>query len=162
MKTWLFIAFSCFFVSVAFAQDEVPPFKKNRSLPDFELELTDKTLFTKAKMQKNMPSILMFFSPGCDHCIIQTEGMLKRMKDLNKYQILLVTIQPIEELQAFDKKYQIKKYPNIVTGRDTRYVFPPFYEIQNFPYLAFYDNQGKLLSTFEGNMSVDDMLKKFR
>jgi hypothetical protein len=73
----------------------------------------------------------------------------------------MATYQPIEEVADFNKKYQLSKHPNIYTGRDTKYFFPPFYQIHNFPYLAFYDKKGKLITTFEGNMSVDNMIKKF-
>ena len=104
----------------------------------------------------------MFFSPGCDHCIHQFEDMQKRMKDLKPYNIVMATYQPVEELDAFNRKYQIAKYPNIVTGRDANYFLPPFYQIRNFPYFAFYDKSGKLKGTFEGNMSVDNILKKLK
>ena len=40
--------------------------------------------------------------------------------------------------------------------------FLRFIEIANFPYMAFYDKSQNLITTFEGNMSVDEMLKKFK
>lgn len=162
MKTWLFILLSCFSALWASGQYEVAPYQQTKALPPFELQQADNSIFTKAKLQKDRPVIIMFFSPGCDHCLHQTEAMLKRIKDLAKYQIVMATYQPIEELQEFNKKYQLSKYPNIVTGRDVKYILPPFYHIQNFPYLAFYDKTGKLLSSFEGNLSVDEMLKRFK
>jgi thioredoxin-related protein len=126
------------------------------------METVNNGVFSTAKLKKNTPVLIMFFSPGCDHCIHQFEDMRKRMNELKKYQIVMATYQPIEELAEFNKKYQISKYPNIITGRDHNYALPPFFEISNFPYLAFYDKSGKLITTHEGNMSVDNMLKKFK
>lgn len=153
----------CLMGSVAaFSQSEQPPYKANKRLPVFELEQVNNTKFNTNKLKKNVPTIIMFFSPGCDHCIHQVEDMQKRMKDLKTYHIVMATYQPLEELAEFNKKYQIAKYPNIVTGRDADYFLPPFYQIRNFPYFAFYDKAGKLRGTFEGNMSVDNIIRKLK
>ena len=162
MKNWLLLPFFCFFILAAYSQDDDALYRKNKSIPSFELQLTDNAVFTKVSLKKNTPLILMYFSPTCDHCIHQTEAMLKRMKDLSKFQIVMATYQPIEDLREFNKKYQLKKYPNITTGRDTKYALPPFFEIRNFPYLAFYDKKGVLLSIFEGTLAVDDVLERFK
>ena len=88
--------------------------------------------------------------------------MKKRMNEFKKYQLIMPTFQPIEELAEFNKKYELQKHPNIITGRDENYFFPPYYEISNFPFLAFYDKNGKLLGVHEGNLSVDKILKNFK
>lgn len=162
MKNWLLSALALVMINVSFAQSENPPYKQNRKLPDFELQTVSNGNFTTAKIKKNTPVIIMFFSPSCDHCIHQFEAMKKRITQFKNYQIIMPTIQPIEEVAAFNKKYELQKHPNIITGQDTKYFFPPFFQIANFPYLAFYDKNQKLISTHEGNMSVDDMLKNFK
>jgi thiol-disulfide isomerase/thioredoxin len=162
MKNWFLASMALLVFGVSCAQSENPPYKQSKKLPDFEIETVNSGVFSTAKIKKNTPVVIMFFSPGCDHCITQFESMQKRMADLKKSQIIMATYQPIEELAAFDKKYQIQKYPNIVTGRDANYFFPPFFEISNFPYLAFYDRNGRLVTTHEGNMSVDNMLKNLK
>jgi cytochrome oxidase Cu insertion factor (SCO1/SenC/PrrC family) len=162
MKNCLLIMLCFLSLQTAFSQDEVPPYKQNKNIPSFELQQVNNNVFQSSKLKKNVPVVIMFFSPGCDHCIHQFEDMVKRMNDLKKYQIIMATYQPIEELAEFNKKYQISRYPHIITGRDTKYFFPPFYEISNFPHMAFYNKQGKLTGTFEGNMSVDNMLKRLK
>ena len=162
LKTWAFLCLSFLFAPSLSAQYQVAPFQQTKTIPPLELQLPDNSLLTREKLKKDMPLILMFFSPGCDHCQHQTEAMIKRMKDLAKYQIVMATYQPIEELQEFNKKYQLQQYPNITTGRDIKYILPPFYRIQNFPYLAFYDKNGNLKGSFEGNLSVDEILKRFK
>lgn len=162
MKNFLLFTLCLFVTVTAFSQSTQPPYKANKSLPAFELEQVNNTKFKTSNLKKNVPTIIMFFSPGCDHCIHQFEDMQKRMKDLKAYHIVMATYQPLEELAEFNKKYQVAKYPNIVTGRDANYFLPPFYEIRNFPYFAFYDKTGKLKGTFEGNMSVDNIIKKLK
>jgi cytochrome oxidase Cu insertion factor (SCO1/SenC/PrrC family) len=156
----LVLAFAFWFVTV-FAQQEDLPYKQNKNIPLFTLEQPDKAIFSSSKLKKTQPTIIMFFSPGCDHCIHQFEDMVKGMKSLKSAQIVMATYQPLEELVEFNKKYQIAaKYPNIVTGRDANYFLPPFYHITNFPYFAFYDKTGKFRSVYEGNLSVANILKR--
>jgi len=162
MKNWFLLSAVLSIGCMSFAQTDVAPYKQSKKLPDFEIETVGKGTFKTAQLKKNTPVIIMFFSPGCDHCIHQFESMKKRIKDFKNYQIVMPTYQPIEELAEFDKKYQLQNYPNIITGRDVNYFFPPFFEITNFPYLAFYDKSGKLISAHTGNMTVDEMLKNFR
>ena len=104
----------------------------------------------------------MYFSPECHHCQRQMEDMLARMDDLKKVQIVLATYRPMEELIAFANKYQLQKHPNIQAGRDTKYFIQPFYRIKNLPYLALYDKKGKLITTFEGNVSVDRLIEELK
>jgi cytochrome oxidase Cu insertion factor (SCO1/SenC/PrrC family) len=162
MKNWLLLSMTLLLFAASFSQTGQPPYKFNKNIPAFEIETVKNGVFKSSKLKKNVPLVIMFFSPGCDHCITQFESMKKRMNELKKFQIVMATYQPIEELADFDKKYQISNYPNITTGRDSKYFFPPFFEISNFPYLAFYDKHGKLIDTYEGNLSVDNMLKKFK
>lgn len=162
MKNWFLLSMAISLFSISFAQSGNPPYKQTKKLPNFEIETVGKGLFKTAQIKKNTPVVIMFFSPGCDHCIKQFEAMKKRIAEFKNIQIVMATYQPIEELAEFNKKYQLQKYPNIVTGRDVNYFFPPFFEISNFPYMAFYDKTGKLVTAFEGNMTVDNMLKNFK
>ena len=123
MKNLLF-TLSLFFAVAASAQYQVPPYKQNKAVPGFELEQAGNKKFNTTSLKKGVPVMIMFFSPGCDHCIHQFEDMVKRMKDLKNYQIVMATYQPIEELEEFNAKYKISKYPNIITGRDANYFLP--------------------------------------
>ena len=162
MKNWFLLSMALITGSLSFAQSDTPPYKLNKKLPDFEIETVGKGTFKTAQLKKNTPVIIMFFSPGCDHCIHQFEAMTKRINDFKNYQIVMPTYQPIEDLAAFDKKYHLENYPNITTGRDVNYFFPPFFEISSFPHLAFYNSSGLYVSSHSGNMTVDEMLKNFK
>ena len=162
MKHWLLILLAMATLYTASAQSNNPPYKQNTNLPSFRVQTVNKGMFSSDKLKKNVPVIVMFFSPGCDHCIHQFEDMQKRMNDLKNYQIVMATWQPIEELAEFNKKYNVAKYPNVITGRDVDYFFPPFYEIANFPHFAFYNKSGKLVGTHEGNITIDNIISKLK
>jgi hypothetical protein len=90
------------------------------------------------------------------------EDMLARMDDLKKIQIVLATYRPMEELVSFQNKYKLSRYPNIESGRDTKYFIQPFYKVKNLPYLALYNKKGHLITTFEGNVTVDKLVETFK
>lgn len=140
--------------------DTTPPYKRISGWPPLVLTQLNKQEFT-SKDLKNQPTIVMYFSPECDHCKHQTTEMINRIKDLSKYQIILATYQPEEQMAGFQTYYQLQKYPNIHMGRDSKFLLPPFYKIKNLPYLALYNKKGQLIKTFDGNVKVDTLLKSF-
>lgn len=142
-------------------QDTSALFKRFPTVPPITLLKTDSGLITKDGLNKNQPLIIMYFSPECHHCQHQVEDMLKRMDDLKKVHIILATHRPMDELIAFQNKYKLNEYSNIESGRDTKYFIQPFYKIKNLPYLALYDKDGKLITTFEGNVTVDKLVAAF-
>jgi hypothetical protein len=87
--------------------------------------------------------------------------MLKSIDQLKNIQIVMVTYQPFEEMVAFYQEYHLDKYANIKIGRDTRFFFVPYYRIRDLPYMALYDAKGKLIRSFEGNTSIDKIVKAF-
>jgi thioredoxin-related protein len=103
----------------------------------------------------------MFFSPDCEHCKHQTEAILADFKDFKDIEIVMATYQPFSEMKDFNTHYRIFDHPNIMMGRDEKFVLPGFYRIRNLPYLALYDKKGKLITTFEGNQKADTILDAF-
>ncbi|MBL0135659.1 MAG: redoxin domain-containing protein [Chitinophagaceae bacterium] len=150
-----------FMTAIGFAQQapakQEPPYKRFPTVPPFELLQADSTTFTKAGLKKQA-TMIMYFSPSCDHCIHQIEDMEKRWKEFSSYQLVLATYQPMEELVEFIGKYKMKEQHNIKLGRDTQFMLPGFFVIKSLPYFAVYDKKGDLVTTFEGNVKVDKLL----
>jgi thioredoxin-related protein len=139
-----------------------PPFKRFPTLPPFHLlKLDSSTYLTKEDVKKNHRTIIMYFSPDCDHCKHQTESILADFKKFKDIEIIMATYQPFEELKEFNDHYRMAEHPNIKMGRDEKFFLPPFYKIRNLPYLALYDKKGNLVTTFEGTQKIDTILAAF-
>lgn len=158
MRIFFFLVFSILFSS-AFAQQapQAPPYKRFPTVPPLDLLQADSTTLTKADLKKQ-PTLIMYFSPSCDHCINQINDMAKQWKRFSSYQLILATYQPMEELVEFIDKYKMKEQRNIKLGRDTKFMLPGFYVIKSLPYFAVYDKKGNLVDTFEGNVKVEKLL----
>jgi thiol-disulfide isomerase/thioredoxin len=139
------------------------PFMRFPTIPPLHLlKLDSASYLSKDDIKKNRKTIIMFFSPDCEHCKHQTEAILADFKDFKDIEIVMATYQPFSELKDFNTHYRIFDHPNILLGRDEKFVLPGFYRIRNLPYLALYDKKGNLITTFEGNQKVDLILDAFK
>src|SRR5579871_2310803 len=138
------------------------PFMRYPTIPPFHLLKLDSTTYlTKDDLHKNRKTIVMYFSPDCEHCKHQTEAILADLKDFKDIEIVMATYQPFNEMKEFNEHYKVYQHPNILMGRDEKFVLPGFYRIRNLPYLALYDKKGNLITTFEGTQKADTLIKAF-
>lgn len=164
MKNLLFCILIAFITHAASAQQDIvtAPYLRYPTIPPFALLKIDSSTFTKKSLAKNKKTLIVYFSPDCDHCRHQTDSMLAKMDKLKNIQILMATYQPFEEMKAFYKTYRLSRYRNINIGRDVNFFFPPFFKINNLPFLILYNEKGKLLTTFEGITKMDEVLQAFK
>lgn len=139
------------------------PYLRNPIVPPFRLLGVDSTTYlTKDNLKKHRRTIVMFFSPDCDHCKHQTEAILADFDKFKDIEIVMATYQPFGEMKDFNTHYRLFEHPNIIIGRDEKFFLAPFYKIRNLPYLALYDKKGNLITTFEGNQKADTILNAFQ
>ena len=144
------------------AADQQAPYLRYPTIPPFHLlKLDSATYLTKDDIKKHHRTIVMFFSPDCDHCKHQTESILADFKEFKDIEIVMATYQPFGELKEFNTHYRLFEHPNIKMGRDEKFFLAPFYKIRNLPYLALYDKKGDLVTTFEGTQKVATLLNAF-
>lgn len=138
------------------------PYLKFPTIPPFRLlKLDSATYLTKDDIKKHHRTIVMFFSPDCDHCKHQTESILSDFAEFKDVEIVMATYQPFSEMKEFAIHYKLADHSNIKIGRDEKFFLAPFYKIRNLPYLALYDKKGNLVTTFEGTQKVETILKAF-
>jgi thioredoxin-related protein len=145
------------------AKDSVqPPYLRFPTIPPFSLLKVDSSgYFTKDNIKKNHLTLLMYFSPECEHCKHQTQELLASMDQFKDIEIVMATLLPYHEMKEFYNYYRIADHPNIKMGRDEKAVLPGFYKIHSLPYLALYDKKGNLITTFEGSQKIATLMDAF-
>ncbi|WP_170971077.1 peroxiredoxin family protein [Ilyomonas limi] len=143
MYKYLLSALFCVVLcSMAFAQQTKTT---KTTIAPFKIRLVNGEGFTYSQLAKNKPTILVYFSPTCDHCKKFTEAMLKRKKELADRQIIMISYLPLNEVKQFDDEFHLSSYPNIKVGSEGyTFIVQKYYNIQQFPFVATYDKQGKL------------------
>ena len=139
------------------------PYLRFPTIPPFKiLKVDSANFFTRDDLKKNRLTLVMFFSPSCEHCKHQTEDIIAAPEEFKDVEIVMATYQPFAEMKEFYTYYRIADHPNIKLGRDEKYVLPGFYSnMQSLPYLALYDKKGNLITTFQGNQKVATLMTAF-
>jgi thiol-disulfide isomerase/thioredoxin len=129
-------------------------------LPSLSLQLPDSvTIFNTEYIQEGKPSVLIFFSPDCEHCQDETINIIKNIDSLKRVNILFITIDPFDRLKAFYNFYKIANYPNITMGRDISYYFPNHFKELQPPFLVIYDSQKKERIKYSGEIEVKKLIE---
>ncbi|HKO80526.1 MAG TPA: thioredoxin fold domain-containing protein [Chitinophagaceae bacterium] len=159
----LILLLSFYFIGYTQADSTEAPYKRFPAIPPFKLLLTDSnTYVTKDDLEKKKPVMIMLFSPDCEHCKHETEDIIRNMNAFKKIQIVMATTLPFDKMVDFYNKYDLKRFDNIVVGRDVSYFFPVFYNIRNLPFLAFYDKKKELISVFSGALPVEKVIEELK
>ncbi len=141
----------------------LPPYKRFPTVPPLKLLLLDSTsYFTKNDLKKNKPVLIIVFNPDCEHCKHETEEIIKNIDSLKNIQIVMATIMSFDLMKSFYENYDLKRFQNIIVGKDVQYTLPSFYQMHFMPYLAMYNKKGNLLATFEGSMKMEDLIHTFK
>ncbi len=128
------------------------------TIAPFNITLTNGKTYTYKQLAKGKESILVYFSPTCEHCKKFTEAMLNRKKDLADKQIVMVSYLALNQVKAFDEEYKLSSYPNIKVGTEGyTFIVQKYYNIQNFPFVVRYDKAGKLSKVVKYNEKSEVM-----
>lgn len=135
--------------------NKLPPFMQLPEVPSYKLLKMDSSTFTyKYQLKKNMPVVVIWFNPDCEHCQQETRRMTDSMHLLKNVQLVFASYSKFEEMKKFYEEYGLNKYKNIIYGRDVQYQLPRFFEVKYTPYVAVYGKDWKLLRVFEGGTTV--------
>jgi len=149
----LIVAFGC-----SNAQNN-PPSKAQTGMPPYHILTTDSVYTTPADLKKNMPVMIIYFSPDCSHCQHLMYELKPKMNDLKHVQVVMVTFaEPLKASQVFYRDFDLKKYPNFTVGTEGyTYVVQKYYDVHTTPYIALYDKNHKLVKAWDKAPTVDEL-----
>lgn len=157
---WCFLLYACAAGAQTTNAPDSLPYLKYPAMPAFEILLTDSaTKFNTFSIPEGKPTVLVFYSPDCDHCQKMTEQLIKGMDSLKHMQFVWLTFMDLKSIKSFANTYQLHKHRNIIAiGKDEKFFFPSFYKIKYVPYIAVYDKRKQFLKLYEGNVTVQQLL----
>lgn len=134
--------------------------KPKPAIPAFNLMMLDSlTIFNTQKIPEGKPTMLVWFSPDCEHCQKETGDLLKKMDSLKSVNFYFITIEPIDRMRLFNDYFKIYKYPNITLGRDYTFSFPKHYKNMGVPYSMIFDQDKVLRAVFKGEAPADKVVQ---
>jgi thiol-disulfide isomerase/thioredoxin len=126
---------------------------EGKPIPSFNFLLLDSiTKFNTNNIPTGKPTVIVYLSPTCPYCRVQTEEIIQDMKDFESIQLYILTNFPIELLRNYYKKYNLEKYQNIIVGYDFGSYFSNYFKIRSVPYIAIYNKDKLLKQVFIGKV----------
>lgn len=139
------------------------PYQKYPTLPAFNILLQDSaTIFNTYNVPEGRPTLMVFFSPDCEHCQMTIRNMMGKMDSLKNIQILMFTPMPFSMLRPFAKEMKLNDHRNIMVGKDYQYFFPGFYGANYVPYIVIYDRKKKFVKMWEGGVKMEELMGVLR
>jgi thiol-disulfide isomerase/thioredoxin len=159
MKFWIQLLLVLIIATKVTAQtDTIPTYLRNPTIPTFSIQLPDSSWFSKSQLSTKKPTLILYFSPDCGHCQLETEDIISKMNDLKKIQIVMVTSRPFEDMTQFAAHYKLDHFPNIKIGRDAQKRITQFYQVKFTPFSALYDKKGQLLKVYEKGIDWPELI----
>ncbi len=160
MKT-IFTTIAFFILSLGYSFSQSQEANPGSPIPQFRMMLTNGSYFTTKDIQKNKPFVLIYFAPDCGHCTVLMDQLFKKIHQLDKATVVMVTFKSPGELAGFEKKYQTGKYPNIKVGTEgISYVLRNYYRLNKTPFTAVYNKRGLLAYSYKEETPVNEMLAR--
>lgn len=129
------------------------------TLPSFTLLGIDSSkIFSTANIHKGKATILVYFSPDCEHCQQETEDWIKHINQFKNAQFIYITNDPLERLKLFNEIYKIYQYPNMQLGRDHEFYFLREYKPTGTPYIVVYNKNKELRAVLPGGAKSEKLL----
>lgn len=128
-------------------------------LPDFELQKTDGTLFTKKTLKPNTETIIIFFNSNCEFCWYEAQSISDNIHFFTGYQLVFISDEPIETIKLFSETYKLNHYDNIDFVFDNKGRFSFIMGANSNPYHFIYNKKSELIKRHKGQIKPENIIK---
>lgn len=159
--TFLFILNNSFSQSVSVDSSQVP-YLQDKKIPFFKMIMTDSSFFYTNDLKEKRPTVIVYFSPECEHCKKFTELLKNRIRDFKKTQFIMISPLPLDKIKEFYEAEHIAEYPSIKMGKDALYFFGNYFHARFIPFVAAYNKKQVLIRGWEGEVSMEALLEALK
>ncbi|NII27765.1 redoxin domain-containing protein [Pseudoflavitalea sp. X16] len=133
---------------------------EGKPLPSFSLQLSDSVGFANTSAAPlDKPVALFYFGPHCPYSREQAKEIAEDIDRLKDIQFYFVTTASLKEMKKFIDRYQLSRFKNVITGRDTSGFVKDYYEIVGVPYMALFTKDKKLNKSYYGKIYTNQIIE---
>ena len=136
--------------------------EKITHIPIFKLKTLESNLFTNSNLKQNIPVVFLYFNSDCDNCQAETEEIKSNIQKLDGIQIIFISNESIQQIRAFQHKYQLDNFDNVTLLCDSDNKFAKLFDLKTIPTSFIYSKEGVLLKKNDGPIKVDYLLKNIK
>ena len=130
-----------------------------QSLPAFSFLLLDETVYSSSDLNPEIPIIISYFHPECEHCQYEARDFASNAHNLENIQLLMVSPAPVTEIELFAEVNGLNEIDNLVLLHDTAYVFEEVFGKSPFPTTLVYSKNKELKAKLKGEVKVEKLIK---
>lgn len=130
------------------------------TLPDYTLNDINGKSNSIHELAGNKPTLFIYFNSTCHLCQDELGNISKRIEEFNDYNIILTTVQPVEEMIGFANSLGIKDKSNVHFLLDSEMAVAGFLQIKSVPSIYVYDSKKELVANYVGITEIDLLLEK--
>lgn len=123
--------------------------------PEFAVQCTDGSQF-RPTSSNSSPLVLMFFSPDCEFCQKEIEGIIANVREFQGVRWLFVTISEVDD---FLIDYPIDAIPNASICIDVDGSLMRTFDVTAPPAIFVYDEMGALIGFRRGAVPINTILQ---
>lgn len=153
----LFLVFATFMPAAAQSNTTA----KIKKLPNFSFYDLKGKKFGADQVKYDKYLTIVYFDPSCEHCIAQTEAMIKQWAKFKHTKMIWVSISDPEPIAEFKQKYFPKNNDIIFLSDKDLKVFTYFPDIIDTPTIMIY-NKDKNRVAMLGETTVDKILQHYK
>ena len=126
-------------------------------LPDMSITLLDGSLLATKELRGK--TILVLFQTDCDHCQREAADIERNLHAFSTSTIYFITSNPMTEIEKFARQYKLNERENVhFAWTSNENILNSFGPIEA-PSIYVYSKEHKLVKSFNGEVSVAEVLK---
>ncbi|NEV94515.1 redoxin domain-containing protein [Psychroflexus sp. YR1-1] len=145
---YCFLFLAMMTVQSSFAQSEL------ETLPEFNIFTLEGETFTQDDIKKDSPSYFIYYDPSCGHCVRAFKVLNLKAEQLKNADVHIYAVSAganQQTLKFFEEiAPQLKDLENLHLLKDKNYAFADIFFVGLFPSGYLYDEDNKLIKTYEG------------
>lgn len=132
-----------------------------KNAPAFHLTTIDGTTFTQENLAEDRIKIILYFSPECHFCQAEAKELSRVYDQYQNIQWIWIASEPLHEIKAFARKYNLDTQSNMYWCHDEMAVFYQKLSIKTVPYILVYDKKNQLIRRNAGAIKIEKLLTSF-
>lgn len=128
-------------------------------LPKFSFTDLSGKPFHYTQLQAEMPTLVFFFDPYCDHCQQQATWIKEAKSQMGNIQQVWVTTEEPIAAEDFMNTYLGSDWNNVHVLIDKKFLFDGYFGYSEIPSIYVYNKDGQRVKTFNKETPTDVLLR---
>lgn len=126
-------------------------------MPNFYFHTLNGEIYTQDSIA-NHSVVFVYFNSECVYCQSEATKIKENLKAFRNTQLLFVSYEETEAIEAFAKTYALDHQKNIIFLEDKKMQFSEIFEAKTIPYTVVYNAKKEFVKKFKGAVKIKNIL----